>query len=819
MRNVIGSVGTCPGIPGILGSPARNLMRGTERQMSRHNPTRDKASWRKIWCRLGILLGQVVLVASARGADPTEQEGARFFREKVEPVLEAECYRCHSTKAAKVRGGLLLDSRAAVLSGGDTGPAVVPGNSGESLLIQAIRHEGGVAMPPKKPKLPEQTIADFVKWVDMGAPDPRESKVSLVPGSSPRSEEALRHWSFQPVAEVAPPRVGNAAWLRTPIDAFILAKLEEHQWQPAPPASRVEWIRRLSFDLIGLPPTPEDIEAFVDDGSPAAYERVVDRLLDSPHYGERWAQPWLDVVRYAETEGYEYDRHIPDAWRFRDYVIRSLNGDKPFDRFLAEQIAGDEIGPEDPECQTASIFHRLGPVRRNAGNPDIALSRNEVLTERTDIIGTAFLGLTVGCARCHNHKLEPISQKDYYCLEAYLAATEEHNIVLAPEQDQKAWEAKAQRLKDELERLKKRAKGADGEEKTRLEAEIEALEDQLPPPLATIPSTRNNFQQLTAIHVLKRGVWENKGEAVGPRPLSLLVPEDQPELPPDVTDPRTRLARWLAAPGHPLTARVIANRLWQQHLGTGLVKTVNDFGIKGDRPSHPELLDWLAKTLVEKGWRLKPIHRLMVLSNTYRQSSGSPLSAEMERSDPENRLLWRFPRRRLAAEEIRDAMLAVSGRLNPKAGGPSVMVPVDPELVRQLYKPSQWKVAESPAENERRSIYLIAKRNLRLPFMETFDAPALLTSCARRESSTHAPQALEMLNGTLSNALAGAFAGRLERETGGIPDLVVERAFRLALGRPPSAEERELSLAFLREQPLKEFTLAVFNLNGFLYVP
>ena len=331
------------------------------------------------------------------------------------------------------------------------------------------------------------------------------------------------------------------------------------------------------------------------------------------------------MVRYAETEGYEYDRTVPDAWRFRDYVIDSLNRDKPFDRFLTEQIAGDEIAPGDPDCQTASIFHRLGPVRRNAGNPEIALSRNEVLTERTDILGTAFLGLTVGCARCHDHKLEPITQKDYYRLQAYLAATEEHDINLAPEAEYKSWEAKTQELKGKIAGLQKSARKADGEEKKRLTDEIEALGDEMPPRPPTIPATRNDFPKRTPIHVLRRGIWENKGEPVGPRPPSVLVPEGEPELPADLPDPRTRLARWLVSPEHPLTARVLVNRLWQHHFGVGLVKTVNDFGTRGDRPSHPELLDWLAASLVEGGWRLKPIHRLIVLSSTYRQSGRSPV--------------------------------------------------------------------------------------------------------------------------------------------------------------------------------------------------
>ena len=508
-----------------------------------------------------------------------------------------------------------------MLRGGDTGPAVVPGKSSESLLVQALRHEDGLEMPPKAPRLADEVVARFVKWIDAGAPTPRASSATAM--VAPGLDDARGHWAFQPIARPEPPAVNDPAWVETPVDAFVLAKLEERGWRPAPDASRSDWLRRVTFDLTGLPPTPEEVEAFERDASPNAFDSVADRLLASPRYGERWAQHWLDVVRFAETEGFEYDRHIPDAWRFRDYVIGSLNRDKPYNRFVAEQIAGDEIAPADREGLTASAFHRLGPVRRNAGNPDIALSRNEVLTERTDIIGTAFLGLTVGCARCHNHKLEPISQKDYYRLQAYLAATEESNISLAPEKERTAWEAETKSIKDRMEQVRARMKRVRGPDRERLAKELEALEDQLPAPLATIPATRNDFEHRTAVHVLKRGEWEDKGEPVGPRPPSVLVPDDQPELPADVADPRTRLAAWLTDPSHPLTARVFVNRVWQYHFGTGLVKTVNDFGTKGDRPSHPELLDWLASSFTSGGWRLKPMHRLIVLSHAYRQSDRS----------------------------------------------------------------------------------------------------------------------------------------------------------------------------------------------------
>lgn len=776
----------------------------------------DSASSRsrcRLECPWVLVLIPLLFGTTLSAAEPDD---VRFFREKIEPVLKTQCYRCHSHSAKEVQGGLLLDSKGASQRGGDTGPAVVPSKVASSLLIQALRHEGGLAMPPKSPKLSDATIADFVKWIESGAVDPRQEEVA---SSDPAGVQAARkHWAFQPLERKLPPVVQESAWVRSPIDAFVLAELESHQLPHAATASRTELIRRITFDLTGLPPDPDDVDAFVNDAAPDAYERVVDRLLGSWQYGERWAQHWLDLVRFAETEGYEYDRTIPDAWRYRDYVIDSLNRDKPFDRFVTEQIAGDEIAAEDPDCLTATIFHRLGPVRRNAGNPEIALSRNEVLTERTDILGAAFLGLTVGCARCHNHKLEPITQKDYYRLQAYLAATDEHNVVLADAEAQKQWEATTKQLKDEIAQLQKQARLLTGQEKTRLAEKIEMLEDQLPAPLATIPSTRNDFPNRTPIHVLRRGVWENKGEQVGPRPPSVLVPDDLLELDPSVTDPRTQLATWLTIPGSPLPVRVQVNRIWQHHFGMGLVKTANDFGLKGDRPSHPQLLDWLASSLLDNGGRWKPLHLAIVHSNAYRQSSRSQHSLS-ERIDPENRWLSHFNRRRLSAEELRDTMLAASGRLNLKQGGASVIVPVDQELVQLLYKPTQWQITSNRAEHDRRSIYLIAKRNLRLPFMENLDAPTLQNSCARRDVSTHAPQALELLNGRLSNDLAGSFADRLSRAAGSDKGLIVDLAFRWTLGRLPTAGERQRSMEFLRDEPLSEFALAMFNLNEFLYVP
>ncbi len=631
-------------------------------------------------------------------------------------------------------------------------------------------------------------------------------------------------WSLQKRTQPEVPELGEAdsAWVRDPIDAFVLAKLRENALQPAPEADRATLIRRLSFDLLGLPADPGDVADFVSDKSPDAYARLVDRMLESPHYGERWAQHWLDVVRFAETEGFEYDRSIHGSWRFRDYVIEAFNNDKPYDRFVLEQLAGDEIGPDNQETQIAAGLHRLGPVRRNAGNQEVASSRNEVLTERTDMVGAAFLGLTVGCARCHDHMFDPIRQRDYYRLQAFLAGTQEHQIILAPQEEQDAWQAETDGIKEEVKKVKEALKDLEGEEKKRKQKEVSAkvkeLEAGLPEPLPAIASVRNDPEKRTPIHVLQRGDHNTKGEQVGMRFPGVFLPDGAPEMPADATNPKTKLAEWLTEPDHPLTARVMANRLWTWHFGNGIVNTPNDFGVNGERPSHPELLDYLANEFVESGWSVKALHRKIVLSSTYRQSSHSPMARQATAKDPENRLLWRFSRRRLEAEEIRDTMLAVSGKLNRKAGGESVIVPVEEELVKLLYKPYQWKVAEDPEEHLRRSVYLIAKRNLRLPFMEVFDQPALLTTCAVRQASIHAPQALELLNGRLSNDLAGHLAERLQREVGGDPTQQVVRAYLLAAGRPPTDEELRLGVEFLADQPLKEFALAVFNLNAFLYV-
>jgi len=655
------------------------------------------------------------------------------------------------------------------------------------------------------------------------------SEIAPLGSYTPRERS---HWAFVKRVMPAVPTFALAAdraWAKSPVDAFILQRLQKAGLKPSPQADRATLIRRLYFDLTGLPPSPREVAEFVAGKSPDAWQKLIEKLLASPHYGERWAQHWLDVVRFAETDGFEYDTHRRDAWRYRDYVIRAFNTDKPYDHFVTEQLAGDEIAPGDDEALVAAGFNRLGPLRKNAGNQEVASSRNEVLTEMTNAVGAALLGVTLGCARCHNHKFDPIRQSDYYRIQAYFAAAYEHDVVKATPEQQAAWKAKAEPVEKEMEKVRAAMKKLQGKDdpaaadmKQALTKKLEELQERMPEPLPALHSVTNLPEKKSPIHLLSRGDYQAKGDRVGMRPLGVLLPDGTPELPENTSRPRAELAKWIVDPNNPLTARVMVNRIWQYHFGRGLVATPNDFGRLGARPTHPELLDYLANELVASGFSIKHIHRLILCSNTYQQTAAPPpdpaFKALAMTKDPENKLLWRFNRQRLEAEQIRDAILAVAGTLNPKQGKPSVMVPIDQGLINLLYKPSQWQPAKDRAEYTRRSIYLIAKRNLRLPLMEVFDAPDLQVSCPRRESSTHAPQGLELLNGTFANEQAEALARRLEAEAGPNLRKQIDLGYRLVAGRPARPEEIRVALGFLKTQPKREFALALLNLNSFLYV-
>lgn len=629
-----------------------------------------------------------------------------------------------------------------------------------------------------------------------------------------------RHWAFRPRQNATPPKFNDPneqQWAANPIDAFVLDKLNAQGLRHAPAANRSVLIRRVYLDLTGLPPSPKKVRRFLMDKSPNAFVRVVDELLASPAYAERQAQHWLDVVRFAESDGFEYDTHRTEAWQYRDYVIRSFAEDKPYDRFIQEQLAGDEIDADNREMLVAASFNRLGPFRKNAGNQDAAYIRNEVLVEMTNVVGAAFLGVTLGCARCHDHKFDPIRHTDYYRMQAFFATTQHRDITLATDAEQAAWKQKSDAISKELGVLKEKLKAATGSEKARLERIVGEKEKTVPEPLPALRTVQTDLKQYIPVHVLQRGNSEAPGEKVGMRPLGVLL-SDEREFGDTIEKPRLALAKWITDPSNPLAARVMVNRIWQSHFGTGIVSTPNDFGRMGSRPSHPELLDWLANRFVEGGFRIKPIHRTIVLSNTYQQAYVPQPSAHALESDPDNRLLWRFPRRRLQAEELRDSMMVVSGLFNERRFGPSVIVPIESELVNLLYKPGQWVVNSDPSQHNRRSIYLFHKRNLRIPFMEVFDAPDTLLSCARRENSTHAPQALELLNGSVTQQASVALAERLNREAGASIPRQVDLAFDLVFGRKPNVKERQASIRFLKNNPPREFALALFSANDFLYV-
>ncbi|MFL5339361.1 MAG: DUF1549 and DUF1553 domain-containing protein [Gemmataceae bacterium] len=718
-----------------------------------------------------------------------------------------------------------------------------------------------------------------------------------------------QHWAFRPPIRPAIPAVHAASWLRTPIDAFILAKLEAAGLKPAPEADRLTLLRRVTVDLTGLPPMPEDQDAFLQDQRPDAYEQLVERLLSSPHYGERWAQHWLDVVRYAESNGYEADAERPHAWRYRDYVIRSFNSDKPFRQFVVEQLAGDLGAQADPkvgmDAWIATGLHRCGPMHFVGGNSDAEVSRQEILTEMVNGVGSAFLGLTVGCARCHDHKFDPVSAADYYRLQAFFAATQLTNHELATAEEKAAYakavatvQAKIAPLKAKVAALEGPVQARLGEEKKaglepkyrdalavpaakrspeqkllaeqagvlvkvtwdeiiaaltpadRLQRqgwrnEIHALEAQLPSPPAEAWAVADGVK-IPSTFVLRRGDTKRKdGEVVPAFPRILAFPTNAEK---DKRLTRLDLANWLASPQHPLTGRVWVNRLWQHHFGHGLVASANDFGFRGELPTHPELLDWLAIEFSRTGGSTKAMHRLMVLSATYRQASRAPASTV----DPENQLLARMNRRRKESETLRDSILAVAGTLNRQLGGPPVRVPLEPEVYDLIFTEGEpdglWNVTPDERQRTRRSVYLFAKRNVRQPLLEAFDQPDTLNSCPVRPVSTFAPQALILMNGPLAQAQSKKLAVRLLREAGGSADAVIDRGYRLALGRPPRPTERAIAGDFLRRQndllrerlrgrlpvglpegapegvdpafaaAVADFALALLNLNEFIYV-
>lgn len=1010
----------------------------------------------------------LVLTSAAVKAQTPNEEGLKFFEQKIRPVLVAQCYSCHSAaarEAKKLQGELYLDSAAGVLAGGENGPAIVKGKSAESRLIKALKYDG-LEMPPTG-KLPAEVVADFAKWIDIGAPDPRQGEVPTKPKREINLAEGRQWWSFQPLKTLAPLEVPEGSRVQTPIDRFIVAKQKEHGLSPNVPATKEKLIRRAYFDLIGLPPTPEQVEAFVKDASPNAFEKVVDGLLESPHYGEKWARHWLDAARFAESGGYEFDGFRPGAYHYRDWVIKAFNRDLPYDQFVRLQLAGDKLLPDDYEGAAASGFLVAGPYPGQITSKTVERIRYDQLDDMLMTIGGSMLGLTLGCVRCHEHKYDPIPHQDYYGLAAAFARTShgprtldadpaatqaaqerhrvEHDALLAavrkfaqvelpkrfepwkaselPKQpDSPRWQilepagVEAERswlkwlpggivmhdgamnpgtlvfqhgqrrqvggaekyrltfstfqkniaslrldaLTDkslpqrgpglngdgsfQLSELKVFARSLDPNVKdapldVKLKPVYAAFEDkdqplanaldgkpetawvvrttakkdnaavfELEAPLAgfaggtelvvelkftdvglgrlrvslstepnpatwagdlapqhageiraILAANGNNLPEafrermatwfspfdtetakvvnaardhvlkeprpaLTEIYTtvaggqdvfrLRRGEVDNKDGKAEPSVLQVLSRGDAPPpaSPPAASpiDPRLALGDWMTNVDRgagPLLARVIVNRLWQHHLGAGLVRTPNDFGAQGERPTHGELLEWLAAEFIKGGWKLKPLHKQIMLSSVYQQSH--EVSAENQVKDPDNRFLWHYRPRRLDAEIIRDALLSVGGNLDANMYGPSIL-----------------------DNTPRRSIYLRVKRSELLPIMTVFDAPEPTQSIGERISTTVPTQALVMLNAPFVRQQAEKLAQRIRPAKDAPLEGVIDRAYQVAYARLPSAAERTRMLAFIDEQrtlrggdqaaateaALVELCHALLCLNEFVYV-
>ena len=773
------------------------------------------------------------------------------FAQDVAPILAKQCTQCHGQ--SPVMGNLDLRSRESALKGGQHGPAIIPGDAANSRLY---RHVTGQQKPqmPMGGQLTEQQIAVLKNWIDGGAEWESAVTVQAAAPTHQFTEQQRRFWAFQPVSKPMPPRFKA----QNPIDAFILAKLEANKLKPNPPADRITLIRRAYLDLIGLPPSPEEVEAFLADKSPTAFEKVVDKLLASPQYGERWGRHWLDLARYADSAGFKADETRPNLWRYRDYVIQSFNEDKPYDRFVKEQVAGDELYPNDAAAKIATGFNRLWPDESNLANP--ILRRQEILNDITDVTGSVFMGMTYGCARCHDHKFDPILQKDYYRLQAFFAniRNDDRSSLLSGQsaadyQQQRAeWENQTREIRAKMEEIIAKARidktkegigmfpkeaqdaiftppeqrtpmqwqmyyrsasrfptdavlaaGLRGEAKQRyadLKIELAKFDHLKPadPPMAE--SMLDASRNAPPTYILSKGIWDAPEDEVQPGFLSILDANPAKIVAPDGSDTtgrRSALANWLTDPKNPLTARVMVNRIWQSHFGTGIAGTSSDFGVMGERPSNPQLLDYLAATFVEDGWSMKRMHRRIMLSNVYQESSAA--QTEAAQIDPDNKLMWRFERRRMEGEAIRDSMLFVSGLLNPKMGGPGVFPPL-PDGVTRGSKYLGWPTEKNAADGNRRSVYVFVKRNLRYPLFEAFDFPDTHESCARRFATVNPTQPLALMNDELVRGWATALASRVLNDQGLVPEQQVERAFRIVFNRAPKDEERKTILEFLDTQ-------------------
>jgi mono/diheme cytochrome c family protein len=717
-------------------------------------------------------------------AAPGSAPAVDFVRD-IKPIFVAHCYECHGP--GEERGGLSLARHAQALAGGDSAPAFVPGSADASLLVKRVTGGQPPAMPLDREPLADAEIELLKLWIDQGAMWPESADEA-----DPRHRAAADHWAFRPLVKPPLPAAALAASEATQgeprgsevIDRFVIAGLEAAGLQMQPEADRITLLRRATFDLTGLAPPPETILSFAADARPEAYEELIERLLASPAYGERWARHWLDVVRYSDSGGYDTDILYEQAWRYRQYCVRSFQDDKPFDRFLEEQLAGDELWPEQAEAMADAVaVWTLGqwPNAFDAFPEKLAYVRRN---DQVVTLGEAMLGLSVGCANCHHHKYDPLSQRDYFGLEAVFAGSESFNRTTG----NVAW--------------------VNGEK-----SHFRALRHAAEP---------------VSVHLLRRGELSQPAGRMVPAAPAFL-PQGGPLFAPGEENPtraRARLAKWITSPDHPLTARVIANRVWQWHFGRGIVSTPNDFGTQGAAPSHRELLDWLAADLRDRGWKLKDFHRAILHSRTYRQASRR--EADAIARDPENILLAGFPRRRMEAEAVWDRLLEASGRLDRRPVDEPFVPPLTDEELQGLYdisgnpRENKWKATE--AQN-RRAIYMLNRRSFRMPLLEAFDQPPNSVGCPVRQSTTVPGQALALLNGDIPVEQATALKDRLFREEPDSDDRRLDRAWLLVFARPIRADELVSAREFLLSRPEKptaevwvELCLALFNANEFVYV-
>jgi len=774
-----------------------------------------------------------MLPSAAAYAEQAEfsTEDIDFFETKIRPVLAQHCYECHASDSKIIRGGLLVDSREALRAGGDSGPAVVPGDVAESLLIGALRHET-YEMPPEK-KLPDQVIADFEQWITMGAPDPRETGTAEAPKGIDW-EAAADHWAFQKIADPAPPEVSGEAWVQSPLDRFILRGLEEAGMQPAAQADKRTLIRRATFDLIGLPPTVEEVNDFLADDSADAFAKVIDRLLESPHYGERWGRHWLDLVRYADTNGADENHQLPEAWRYRDWVVRKINDDLPLDQFITQQLAGDLLPtPEDEQAAgdllTATGMLVIGP--KMLAEQDKEKMIIDIVDEQVDTVSRTMLGLTIACARCHDHKFDPISAEDYYSLAGIFQSTKtmadrafvskwmERPLPSSEIEKQRAeHQPKIDAAQAELAEAEKNLKAAEEAKKSGEEMEGVDIEDLKKVVAAKkeahekLTKEMPNFVQVMAadeaepanlpVHIRGNHLTPGKKE----------IPRGMPSILTDVAPPREietshsgrkQLADWLVAPENPLTSRVMANRLWMWHFGEALVRSPSNFGLQAEEPTHPELLDWLAQELMRQGWSLKEMHKVIMLSATYQMNSQG--DASYAEADPENKRWWRQNRRRLEAEPVRDNVLAVGGELDRTIGGKAPNVGA-----------------------KRRALYLPINRAALYEMFSTFDYVETANHIEKRPTTTVPHQALFLLNSPLVHEQAQRLAGEVVKQSSE-PEARVDNLFQRLYARLPSDAERTRSLQFVEVaterlenpnpvDPWAALTRALMAANEFIYI-